>query len=66
MARDLIEDVSEIRFKLDDLAMDPDKWKVMPVEVQWLVSEARFKLDQIYLELYDEEEPRELALGAHA
>ena len=66
MARDLIEEISEIQNKLDDLVMDPDKWQVMPVEVQRLLSDARFSLDLSYLELYDEEEPQELALGAHA
>ena len=66
MAGDLIEEISEIQNKLDALTLDPDKWKVIPVAVWRLLSDARFKLDQSYLELYDEEEPRELALGAHA
>ncbi len=66
MAIDLIEEISEIKFKLDDLIMDPDKRKAMPDEVRRLLAEAVFKLDQIYLELYGEEEPQELALGAHA
>ena len=30
MAIDLIEEISEIKFKLDDLIMDPDKRKAMP------------------------------------
>ena len=66
MAIDPIEEISEIQNMLDALTLDPDKWNVMPVEVRRLLSDARFKLDLSYLELYDEEEPQELALGAHA
>ena len=62
MAVDLIEEIRKIQNMLDALTLDPDKWKVIPVEVRRLLSDARFKLDQSYLELYDEEEPRELGV----
>ena len=67
MARDLIEEVNEIRNKLDALTLDPAKWKVMPDKLRKLLLEASFKLDQSYRELYHEEEPKEqFTFGAHA
>ena len=66
MAKDLIEEITEIQGKLDALLMPPGKRESIPVEVRQLLFQARFNLDQSYLELYEEEEPRELARGAHA
>ena len=66
MAKDPIDAISDILDELDALLMPPGKRDSMPVEVRQLLAEARFRLDQRYLKLYEEEEPREVARGAHA